>query len=641
MNEIEKKAIEHLRVVSVEAIQSANSGHPGIALGAAPIIHTLYGRIMHLYPKEDQWINRDRFVMAAGHGSALLYTMLHLTHHKLSLDDLKSFRAVGSITPGHPETHLTPGVDVSSGPLGQGFASSVGMAIAEAHLHAKFPDLIDHYTYVLCGDGDLQEGITQEAASLAGMLELHKLIVLYDSNDIQLDGPVIQTNLENTQMKFEAMRWFYQKVDDGNDVNAIEQAIRNAQQSKKPSIIEVKTTIGYGASNQGSSSVHGSPLKKEEVIQMRHQLGGAMFDVEQSVYDYYEQVLVTPGEKRFTAWQEKALENDVFQKMLHDDFNIDFSTDVPSFGLDYIGATRVSSGAILKKLNSLHPGLIGGSADLSSSTQVFGADGEFCSNNRLGRNIKFGVREHAMAAISNGIGLHGGLRPFCSGFFVFSDYMKPAMRLSAIMHLPIIYIFTHDSVAVGEDGPTHQPIEQLTMLRSIPNMMLIRPADANETKEAYRIALQTKDRPIVIVLTRQNLSTLVLENETHVSQGAYIIKDNLHAQGVLIASGSEVELAMKAQAKLESLGHPVRVVSMPSIDLFEAQSIEYKQHILPPTLTKRLAIEASDGAHLYRYVGSHGAVKGLTSFGESGKGPLVMEKFGFSVDQVVEAYLNL
>ena len=635
----EQLAINTIRVLGVEAIDKANSGHPGIVLGAAPIMHTLFSKSMKIYPKESKWIDRDRFVMSAGHGSALLYATLHLTGYNISIDDLKKFRTLNSLTPGHPEVHLTDGVDASSGPLGQGIGEAVGLAISEKHLSAKFPKLINHYTFALCGDGDLQEGISQEAISYAGHLGLNKLIVLYDSNDIQLDGEVKETFSEDVSMKFKSMNWEYILVKDGEDVEEIHHAVEKAKLSSKPTLIEVKTIIGRGALSQGTSAVHGSPIKNEEVLAMRKAIGGDSFTVREEVYEFYREA-AKKGEAAYHKWKEfySLLDTDLFDKMMNNQIIIDESL-LPTFKIGESLATRVSSGKVLEKLNALNPMLIGGSADLSSSTKVAGADGVFTSQNPLGRNLKFGVREHAMAAICNGIALHGGLRPFCSGFFVFSDYMKPAIRLSAIMELPVIYLFTHDSIAVGEDGPTHQPIEQLTMLRSIPNLNVIRPADANEVKAAYKVALQSKTTPTAIILTRQNLQTII-EN-VNLEKGGYVVRDVKDMDGIIIASGSELALALNAAEKLSEENINVRVVNMPAINLFEKQSEEYRNEVLPPYITKRLAIEMSEASHFFRYVGIFGDVLNINEFGKSAPGSKVMEYFSFTVDQVIAKYKAL
>lgn len=647
----ENLAIQTLRVLSVEQSTKAASGHPGIALGAAPMIHSLYSRFVRASLTDLTWINRDRFILAAGHGSSLLYSLLHLLGYNITQEDLANFRQYGSITAGHPECDLTPGVDATSGPLGQGIAEGAGMAIAEAFLAEKFNrddlKLIDHYTYILCGDGDLQEGVTQEAISLAGHLGLNKLIVLYDSNDIQLDGEVKNANTEKIREKYEAMNWNYLFVKDGEDVDAVAKAISKAQESTKPTIIEIKTIIGRGSASENTSKVHGSPLPKEEVDKMRAELGGPAFGVEPSVYEFYRETFGKRGEEAYQAWlqtckeyQEKYPEAyQAFERLLNDDFPIDFE-NIIKYPEDYNKATRVSSGEVLNAISKIHPGFIGGSADLTASTRAKGADGDFGLVNRLGRNINFGVREHAMAAISNGIALHGGLKPFCSTFFVFSDYMKPAIRLAALMKLPVIYVFTHDSIAVGEDGPTHQPIEQLTMLRSIPGLNVIRPADANEVKGAWEVAYNSKHNPTAIVLTRQNLPTVTGENITpKVKFGGYILShEREKLDGILIASGSEVSLAVAAQTMLREEGYDVRVVSMPSVCLFEKQSEEYKNHVLPPEVTNKLAIEMSEAAHLYKYLGAKGKLLNINSFGLSGPYPALLKHYGFTAENIVTKF---
>ena len=640
ISKIEELGINTIRTLAVEAIDKANSGHPGIVLGAAPIMHTLFSKSMKISPKNSKWINRDRFVLSAGHGSALLYATLHLFGYDVTIDDIKAFRSLNSVTPGHPEVHLTDGVDASSGPLGQGIAEGVGMAIAEKHLNAKFPELIDHYTFILCGDGDLQEGITQEAISFAGHLGLNKIILLYDSNDIQLDGEVNETYSENVAMKFTSLNWDYSLVKDGEDIDSIYKAVEVAKKSNKPSIIEVKTIIGRGATNQGKSSVHGAPIKADEVVKMRLAIGGEAFSVAKEVYEFYELANEKHGDFEFAKWTKKYENADTcsLDKMLNDEFVIDLNA-LPKFNFGESLATRVSGGKVLNKLSELNPMLIGGSADLSSSTKVAGADGVFNNVNPMGRNIKFGVREHAMAGIANGIALHGGLRPFVGGFFVFADYMKPAIRLSALQELPVVYIFTHDSIAVGEDGPTHQPIEQLTMLRSIPNLNVIRPADANEVREAYEIAFSSKKTPTVIVLTRQNVETII--DYPQVKKGGYILRDAEDIDGILLTSGSEIGLTLAAADKLADEGINVRVVNIPSFYLFEKQSPEYKESILPSYITKRLAIEMSEASHFYKYIGIFGDVLNINQFGRSAPGNMVAEYFGFTVDKVVSKYKDL
>lgn len=649
----EKLAIQTLRVLSVEQSTKAASGHPGIALGAAPIIHTLYSRFLKAATYEPNWINRDRFILAAGHGSSLLYSMLHLAGYGIKKEDLENFRQYGSITPGHPEIHLTPGVDATSGPLGQGIPEGAGLAIAEAYLAEKFNradlKLIDHYVYVLCGDGDLQEGVTQEAMSLAGHLKLNKLIVLYDSNDIQLDGPVHWANSESVREKYTAMNWNYLFVPDGEDIDAVASAVRKAQASDRPTLIEIKTVIGRGSASAGTSKVHGSPLPQEEVEKMRAELGGKPFEAEEEVYEFYRETFGKRGGAAYEAWlatcaeyKEKYPEDyELFEKLLRDDFNIDFERIV-EFPEKYNKATRVSGGEVLNALSKIHPGFLGGSADLTSSTRAKGADGDFGPENRLGRNINFGVREHAMGAVTNGIALHGGLRPFCSTFFVFSDYMKPAIRLAALMELPVTYIFTHDSIAVGEDGPTHQPIEQLTMLRSIPGLNVIRPADEEEVKGAFEAAYNCKHGPTAIVLTRQNVPSLAGSDHSKVKFGAYVLSSEKEKlDGVLVASGSEVGIALEAQKLLWDEGLDVRVVSMPSTTLFEDQSEEYKNAVLPEEVETVVAVEMSEGAHLYKYVGRKGGLLKLPCFGLSGPYPALLRHYGFTAENIVRKFKEI
>ncbi|MDD3107527.1 MAG: transketolase [Bacilli bacterium] len=652
MYKIDELAIETLRVLSVEQISRAASGHPGIALGAAPIIHTLYSRVFKATANKPDWFNRDRFILAAGHGSALLYSLLHIAGYKVNIEDLKGFRQLHTITAGHPEMDLIEGVDASSGPLGQGISEAVGLAIAEENLAARFnkPEIpiIDHYTYVLCGDGDLQEGVTQEAMSLAGHLALKKIIILYDSNDIQLDGEVKLANSENVAQKYTAMGWNYLLVTDGNDVDDITNKIKEAKTSLKPTIIEVKTIIGYGSSMAGTSKVHGKPLSQEEAMAMRGELGGDEFTVDKDVYAFYDGIRLK-GQEQYSNWlalmdqYQNHFPNE-YQTLMHmiaDDFTIDFKTQIVDFPRDYVKATRVSGGQILNDISKLHPGIIGGSADLTASTMAKGSDGNFSVEDRKGRNINFGVREHAMAAISNGIALHKGLRPFCSGFFVFSDYMKPAMRLAALMKLPVIYVFTHDSIAVGEDGPTHEPVEQLTMLRSIPGLNVIRPADAFETKEAWEIALKTKNQPTALILTRQNVPLVKKETTNQVEKGAYVVSfEKKKIDKLIIASGSEVSIALAVQKILWEKEIDSRVVSMPSINLFDKQKDCYKNEILPPEIIARYAIEMGEASHYYKYLGLQGKLFNINRFGISGKFEEVMSDFGFTPEKIAQRILE-
>lgn len=651
-------AINALRFLGVDMINKANSGHPGIVLGAAPTLYTLYTRHLRYHAQAPQWFNRDRFVMAAGHGSALLYAMLHLAGYDVNMDDLKAFRQWGSRTPGHPEYGHTDGVDATSGPLGQGIAMAAGMAIAEAYLAERFNrpghTMVDHCCYALCGDGDLQEGVTQEAMSLAGHLGLHKLIVLYDSNDIQLDGPVDAANSENARQKFEAMNWQYILVGDGEDTESIDAAIEKAKLDlSQPSIIEIKTVIGYGSPNAGDCATHGAPLGEEDTEQTRQALCYLQepFTVDGTVYDLVQKANRDKGEAAYEAWAE-ALES--YRKEYPEEHaalarildGAPIELDPADFD-DYAPtdkvATRASSGEILKRLQKRHPELIGGSADLTKSTKVKGIDGDFSMANPAGRNINFGVREHAMAALTNGICLHG-LRGFAGGFFIFSDYMRPAMRLSALMGLPAIYCFTHDSVAVGEDGPTHEPVEQIAGLRAVPGMDLIRPADVTEVKGAWRAALGDTDHPSCLVLTRQGVPSLAGSDEDGVARGAYVIapeRDRLDC--ILLASGSEVSLAVAAQEALAQDGIDVRVVSMPSMRRFDAQDEDYRQSVLPTHCERRFALEMGASFGWGRYLGIRGDGLFIDRFGASAPGAEVIERYGFSTDAVcgrIKAYLD-
>ncbi len=648
MDRIDRLAIDTLRTLSVEEIEAANSGHPGIALGAAPILYTLYAKVLKVNPKDPEWFNRDRFIMGAGHGSSLLYATLHLAGFGVTIDDLKNFRKLDSRTPGHPEIHITSGVDCSSGPLGQGIPAAVGMAIAESQLAERYNrggiDLVNHYTYVLVGDGDLQEGVTQEALSLGGHLGLNKLIILFDSNDIQLDGRVDECNTENMKQKIEAMGYDYQIVRYTENIDEIVSAINRAKESEKPSFIELKTTIGKGSSAEGTNKVHGSPLSADDVAHFRELIGGNKFDVSNEVYNRFiernEQNARTyeiEMNNRFNYQMKFSGQYEEYEDQIMGGKTVDIRYDLPHYDSNYKKATRVSSGEILTKLSEADMRFIGGSADLFSSTKAKGVDGDFTKFNRLGRNIRFGVREHAMASICNGIALHGGFLPFCSGFFVFSDYLKPAVRLSALMNLQVLYLFSHDSIAVGEDGPTHQPIEQITMLRSIPNVNVIRPADAVEVKEAYEVFLKYQNRPTVIVLTRQDVETVRIDDgDNMVMHGAYVIKEERGDLDLIImATGSEVSLALKVSEALLDAGINARVVSMPSLNLFDEQSEAYIESVLPRGV-KRVAIEADDATHMYKYLGLDDLLINIDTFGISGKASLVMDYFGFNVDEVTK-----
>ena len=645
---LEQKIIQNIRVLAMEEITNANSGHPGIALGAAPIMFSLYSKILKKNSSDAKWHNRDRFVMAAGHGSSLLYVMLHLAGYGLTIDDLKNFRQLHSLTPGHPEVDVTLGVDASSGPLGQGIPQACGIALAESFLGAHFNrdiKLIDHYTYVLCGDGDLQEGVTQEALSLIGRLKLNKLIILHDSNDIQLDGKVSNAFNEDLKLKMESMHINYLRVNDGENVGDIIDAIEKAKKSDLPSFIEIKTVIGKGAKNEGDSSVHGAPLAKEEVEEMRASLGGKPFEVFEDVYEYFYKVTKYDEElylKELENEKEYAKKYpDLYQEYLKylngEDVLTKETLNIP-FDKEYSKATRNAAGMITTKIGEINPLFIGGAADLSKSTNIKGNDGAFDAENRTGRNINFGVREHAMASICNGIMLHGATRPICSGFFVFSDYLKPALRMSALQNLGVIYCFSHDSIAVGEDGPTHEPIEQLTMLRSIPNVNVFRPCGLEETKEAFILAYNDKNKPSVIVTSRQKMGEYRTEEnakENLTSRGAYIIsKEKGKLDGIIFATGSEVELGIKAQEELEKEGKFIRVVSAPALNLFDLQDKSYQNTVLPQGVFT-LGLEMGDATHLYKYI-KNGKILNITSFGLSAKNSDVMNEFGFNVANVVK-----
>lgn len=658
MKMITDLAINTIRALGIDATNKADSGHPGIVLGAAPMAYTLWTRHMNVNPKVPLWINRDRFILAAGHGSMLLYALLHLSGFDVTIDDLKEFRQLNSKTPGHPEYLHTEGVDATSGPLGQGIPMAVGMAIAEQYLAAKFNQedikLIDHYTYVLCGDGDLMEGVTNEAVSIAGHLKLGKLIVLYDSNDITLDGEKHLSFNEDIKGKFEAMGWHYESVKDGFDVEAINNAIEKAKLiTDKPSIIEIKTIIGYGAEKQGTSSVHGAPLGKDGglVAKKTYNWNFDEFEVPSEVYKHFEDTTVLRGLENFTVWLKGLMEYrkkypelyNEFMQYQNNEIPVDLTEVLPSYELGHKNATRNYSYECLNKASSVLPNLIGGAADLTASTKaIIKGEAAFSPENPLGRNIYFGVREFAMAAIGNGIALHGGLKVFVSTFFVFTDYFKPAVRMAALMKLPVIYILTHDSIAVGEDGPTHQPIEQLAMLRSIPNMIVLRPCDGNETSASYNVALNSKDRPVALVLTRQNVTTVTGKVYDEVKKGAYIVSEAQgEIDGIIIASGSEVGLAIEAQKALEQENIHVRVVSMVSMELFAEQSQEYQEYVLPNNIRRRLAVEMGTPFGWHQFVGLDGAVMGISTFGKSGKANEVIKDYGFTVENVVNKFKSL
>ncbi len=647
---MEQKAIDAIRFLGVDAINKANSGHPGIVLGSAPMAFKLFTEHLNIDVKNPKWMNRDRFILSAGHGSMLLYALYHLSGFKISMDDLKNFRQPGN-TPGHPEYGHTDGVETTSGPLGQGLSNAVGMALAETHLSARFNKenfpIVDHFTYVLCGDGDLQEGVALESISLAGHLGLGKLIVLFDSNDIQLDGKVSLAYSENHKPKFEAMGWQYIKVTDGNDLNQINRAIKKAKaETSKPSIIEVKTIIGFGTNIAGTNKVHGAPIGEAEANVLRKNLDWSYepFVIPEEVYVLYRKKVTLRGQRASKKWKQllanysKAYPTDfaLYESFVKNEVHV----DLDDFKVEVSGtneATRNVSGKVLNKLSTQNLNLIGGSADLTGSTKAKGADGDYSKDYRLGRNINFGVREHAMGAIVNGMVLHGGLKVFSGAFFVFSDYMKPAIRLAAIMGIPSIFVFSHDTIAVGEDGPTHQPVEQLAGLRVIPNLNVIRPADALETLAAWKIAMESKNTPTVIILTRQNVPKQDHTSYEGVIKGAYIVSpEQTRLDGILLAAGSEVGLAMNAQLILREQGKDVRVVSMPSSFLFDKQTLKYQREILPKN-AKILAVEMASSQSWYKYT-SH--VYGIDKFGISAPLEKALELYGFTKENIADYFLK-
>lgn len=659
---INQKAVNTLRILSADQVQKANSGHPGLPLGAAPIAYELWANHLNHNPKNPNWVNRDRFILSAGHGSALLYSLLHMFGYgNLSIDDLKNFRQFGSLTPGHPEYKHTVGVEATTGPLGAGVSTAVGMAIAEAHLGGVFNKegypVVDHYTYALTGDGCLMEGISYEALSLAGTLELGKLIVLYDSNKITIEGDTDAAFKEDVAGRFEAFGFQVQTVEDANDLEALSKAIEIAKAEKtKPSLIICKTQIGYGCpAKVGKANAHGEPLGEENVKELRKFLGWdseEAFEVSEEIYSHYRD-LAAQGAKKEEEWNAMFNEYaDKFpeEKAKWDEFysDIDMETLMNNEELfakpEKSMATRAVSGEIINKLKGIFPNMLGGSADLGPSNKSEMKDqGFFSAENRQGRNIHFGVREMAMTAITNGIYLHGGLKAFCATFFVFSDFMKPMIRLASLMGLPVAYVLTHDSIGVGEDGPTHEPIEQLAMLRTIPNLNVFRPADYTETAVAWVAAMGSESTPTAIALTRQNLPQLEGSSKEAI-KGAYVIAEAKNSDKIdliIMASGSEVELALGAKEELEKDGKSVRVVSVPCMDIFEGQDVDYKESVLPPSVRARLAVEAGATMPWYKYVGIDGAVVGMEGFGASAPAKTLFEHFGFTVNNVVEVAKGL
>lgn len=660
-NEKDQLAVNTIRALSIEQIERANSGHPGLPLGAAPMAYALWADHLQVNPLVSDWMNRDRFVLSAGHGSAMLYSLLHLSGFDVSIEDLKDFRQLKSKTPGHPEYRHTDGVEATTGPLGQGIAQAVGMAMAEAHLAALYNregyPVIDHYTYTLVGDGDLMEGISYEACSFAGRQKLGKLIVLYDSNNISLDGDLDQAFGEDIQQRFESQNWHYQRVEDGNDLAAISQAISQAKAIKdQPSMIEVKTIIGYGSPQQGTSKVHGAPIGQEawDHTKTNYQYSLGAFEVAPEAQEQFDTRVSQRGQQAYQEW-----------KALFDRYQADypeqaqeleraFANELPA-GYDQgitfqdetakAEASRSSSGRAINALASAIPYFWGGSADLSGSNKtMIKDDQDFMPTTRQGRNIWFGVREFAMAAMMNGAALHGGNRIYGGTFFVFSDYLKAAIRLSALSKLPVTYVLTHDSVAVGEDGPTHEPIEHLAAFRAMPNMNVIRPADANETMVAWKLAVESQETPSLLALSRQNLPVLANSQslvEEGVRKGAYIISPaKQEASGLLIATGSEVALAIEAQSLLSQEGVDVAVVSMPCQELFDQQSKDYQESILPRGINHRMSIEMGASFGWHKYVGLEGVTYAIDRFGQSGPGQVVVDDFGFTASQIAQAYLK-
>ncbi|SCT77259.1 transketolase [Staphylococcus xylosus] len=653
--EKDQLAVDTIRALSIDAVEQANSGHPGLPMGAAPMAYTLWTRHLNFNPQSKDFFDRDRFVLSAGHGSALLYSLLHVSG-SLELEELKEFRQWGSKTPGHPEFRHTDGVEVTTGPLGQGFAMSVGMAMAEKHLAGKFnkedAKVVDHYTYVLASDGDLMEGISHEAASLAGHNQLDKLIVLYDSNDISLDGDLDKAFSEDVKGRFEAYGWKHILVEEGNDLDAIDKAIEEAKSQDVPTIIEIKTIIGFGAPNkQASHGVHGAPLGEDERKLAFENYGldpEKRFNVPEEVYEIFQQSMLKRANEKEEAWNKLVEEYSNKYPELAEEFKLaisgklpeNYKDELPHFEAGHSGASRADSGEVIQSLSKIVPSFFGGSADLAGSNKSNVKDAtDFDKDTPEGKNIWFGVREFAMGAAVNGMAAHGGLHPYGATFFVFSDYLKPALRLSSIMGLNSTFIFTHDSIAVGEDGPTHEPIEQLAGLRAIPNMNVIRPADGNETRVAWEVALESEDAPTSLVLTRQNLTTMDLPKETveeGVRKGAYVVfESDKEPEFLLLATGSEVNLALEAAKDLEAQGKGVRVVSMPNWNAFDQQTAEYKESVMPSSITKRVAIEMASPLGWHKYVGTEGKVIGIDGFGASAPGDLVVEKYGFTKENVL------
>lgn len=651
---VKQLSVNAIRMLGVDAIEKSKSGHPGIVLGAAPMAYALWSEHLNVNPKEPNWLNRDRFVLSAGHGSMLIYSLLHLSGYDVSIEDIKNFRQWNSKTPGHPEFGHTQGVDTTTGPLGQGIATAVGMALAETHLAKKYNkdemNVIDHHTYAICGDGDLMEGVSGEASSFAGVQKLGKLVVLYDSNDICLDGETRETFTEDVKKRYEAYGWQVLEVKDGNNLDEINKAISEAKKDiERPTLIEVKTVIGYGAPTKaGKNSSHGAPLGADETKGLREFLKWEYkeFEVPAEVYADYKETVEKRGAAKEEEW--KKLVSDykgkypelgteieaIIAGTLFDNMNVEF----PEYETGFQQATRNASNDAINAIAKSVSNFIGGSADLAHSNMtMIKTEALFDPAHRENRNIQFGVREFAMAAMLNGMSLHGGLKTFGGTFFVFSDYLKAAIRLSALMGLPVTYVLTHDSIAVGEDGPTHEPIEQLAGLRAIPNINVIRPADSRETQGAWKVAVESKTIPTVLVLSRQNLEVTEKASMAGVEKGAYVVYEtNNEFKRIIIATGSEVSLAIDTAKELEKSGESVRVVSMPSMEIFERQSCDYKESILPNAVRNRVSIEMGATFGWHKYIGMDGIVIGIDKFGASAPAGKVIEEYGFTVESIVK-----
>ncbi|MGM0418078.1 MAG: transketolase [Thermodesulfobacteriota bacterium] len=650
-SQIEELSVNTIRTLAMDTVQMADSGHPGAPMGMAPAAFVLWTKIMKHNPKNPSWINRDRFILSAGHASSLLYSLITLSGGGLEIEDLKKFRKWGSKTPGHPEFGHTPGVETTTGPLGQGFANGVGMAMTEAHLNAKYPEAVDHYTYVMCGDGDLMEGLSYEAASLAGHLGLGKLICIYDDNEITIEGKTGLTFTEDVVKRFEAANWHVVEVKDGTDLHAIEEAVKNAQKTTdRPSLIKMRTNIAHGSPNlQGSEKAHGAPLGKDEIKLTKKALGWPYeesFFIPEEVKEFFKET-----EKKFEEyeyqWNQKFQEFNKSNKekanefinaitgFLERDWNESLTKFTPEDGKI---ATRKASGKILNEIAAKIPYLIGGSADLAPSNKTeLAGEKDFAKNSYDGRNIRFGIREHAMGAVVNGMFLHSGVRPYAGTFLVFSDYMKPAIRAASLMKLPVIYVFTHDSIAVGEDGPTHQPVEHIQSLRLIPGLTVIRPADANETRVAWETAVNNSSGPVALILSRQGLPVLDQSRiDGKAELGGYTIDDcEGEPELIMIATGSEVHLCIEAKKEIEKRGQKVRVVSMPSQEVFEKQGKDYQERILPSSVKKRLVVEAGSTSGWEKFSKDSGDILGINRYGASAPGSTAMKKFGFFTENIV------